>query len=210
MPTVSVIMATYNRAETLRACIESVLNQDFHDFEFIIIDDGSTDGSIHLLRAFCADPRVSVYTIPNGGQANALNFGLSRASGKYVAFLDSDDEYRENHLSTLLAACATDGLDFVLGGFEVILCGDQNKVIDYYNQKETISIHQVECITGVIFGRRERVIEAGGFESKFPDTHLFEKMKRKGFAWKKLGEKTYRYFFGRCSNNVSWEILKNA
>ena len=85
---ISVIMATYNRAKTLRAAIESVLSQDFHHFfELILVDDGSTDGSEAIARKYSQDLRIKYYKITNGGQSKALNFGLSVAKGEQSLFL---------------------------------------------------------------------------------------------------------------------------
>ena len=88
-PLVSVIIPTYNRGWILKEALESVLAQDFRDFELIVVDDGSTDGTAELLAA-CGPP-VRVLTQPNRGVSAARNLGLSAARGQLVAFLDSDD-----------------------------------------------------------------------------------------------------------------------
>lgn len=88
----SVIMPVYNVEDYLRNMINSILAQDFDDFEMILVDDGSTDGSGKICDSFAEiDKRVRVFHIKNGGVSNARNFGLSKAKGKYVHFADSDD-----------------------------------------------------------------------------------------------------------------------
>ena len=91
MPTVSVVIPTYNRATKVKKAIQSVLNQSYQDFEIIIIDDGSEDGTEESIKGF-SDKIIYVHQ-ENKGSSNARNHGLRIAQGKYIAFLDSDDEY---------------------------------------------------------------------------------------------------------------------
>jgi hypothetical protein len=89
MPFFSVIMPSFNRAELIRPSIDSVLAQDFKDFELIVVDDGSTDNTVAVLRSY--GDRIKVFQQENGGPGAARNRGLQEAQGEYVAFLDSDD-----------------------------------------------------------------------------------------------------------------------
>jgi glycosyltransferase involved in cell wall biosynthesis len=88
-PTVSVIIPTYNRAQWIGASIQSVLDQTYTDYEIIVVDDGSTDDTAEVIRAFT--DRVRYFYQENGGSAAARNRGLQEARGEYIAFLDSDD-----------------------------------------------------------------------------------------------------------------------
>lgn len=91
MPLVSIIIPTYNRSSFLIKTIDSVLSQNFSDFEVIVIDDGSTDDTSYIVSSIL-DPRIIYIKIPHSGlPAIARNVGLKKASGKYIAFLDSDD-----------------------------------------------------------------------------------------------------------------------
>lgn len=91
-PLVSVVMTVYNGEKYLAAAVESILGQTFRDFEFIIIDDGSTDKTPELLNAFAAkDARISVLRQPNHGLCYSLNRGCAAAHGKYIARMDADD-----------------------------------------------------------------------------------------------------------------------
>jgi len=89
-PLVSVIIPTYNRKAMLRDAVASVLAQSYRDFELIVVDDGSTDGTADDLRAH-RGARVRVIVQPHGGVAAARNSGVRRSRGEYIAFLDSDD-----------------------------------------------------------------------------------------------------------------------
>lgn len=91
-PLVSVVMAVYNERPYLEKSIRSILNQEFRDFEFIIVDDGSTDGSTKIIKKLSyEDKRIRLIQQENKGLASSLNIGLSLASGKYVARMDGDD-----------------------------------------------------------------------------------------------------------------------
>jgi glycosyltransferase involved in cell wall biosynthesis len=89
---VSVVMPAYNAAPFVEEAVDSILAQTFDDFEFIIIDDGSTDDTGKILKSFeKSDPRIQVITQENQGVALALNVGLERAQGRYIARMDADD-----------------------------------------------------------------------------------------------------------------------
>ncbi len=96
MSLVSVIVPTYNRRETIRAAIASVQRQTFQDWELIVVDDGSTDGTADLIEG--SDPRLVVIRQENQGVNGARNTAMLRARGRYIAFLDSDDEWLPHHL----------------------------------------------------------------------------------------------------------------
>ena len=93
MPKVSVIILTYNRATLLRRALQSVLNQSFGDFEIIVVDDASVDGTKDVMRDM-SDNRIQyVQHKQNMGEGRSRNTGLAKAQGQYIAFLDDDDEW---------------------------------------------------------------------------------------------------------------------
>src|SRR5438270_5027187 len=89
-PLVSVVMTVYNAQEYLNMAIDSILNQTYRNLEFIIIDDGSTDNSGHIIEAY-NDSRIKYTPQKNRGLAAALNKGIGVARGKYIARMDHDD-----------------------------------------------------------------------------------------------------------------------
>lgn len=92
MPTISVVMPVYNGELYLAEAIESILNQTFTDFEFIIVDNGSTDRTPQILEQYAGqDERITIHLEPQTGVATALNAGCKLASGKYIARMDADD-----------------------------------------------------------------------------------------------------------------------
>src|SRR5262249_4967223 len=99
MPLVSVILPTYNRADTIPRAIESVRNQTLQDWELLVVDDGSTDNTAELVTAlYASDPRVKLIRQENQGVSGARNTGMRASAGKYLAFIDSDDEFLPHHL----------------------------------------------------------------------------------------------------------------
>jgi glycosyltransferase involved in cell wall biosynthesis len=103
MPTISVIIPAYNAEKTILETIESVQQQTFSDFELIVINDGSTDGTLELLHSVI-DERLKIFSYDNGGLCVARNRGLRQATGNFIAFLDADDLWTSDKLELQLAA----------------------------------------------------------------------------------------------------------
>ena len=103
-PSISIITPLYNAEHVFSETFESVIGQSLRDFEWIIVDDCSTDGSLTLARKLAeSDPRVTVIALEkNSGSAHARNVGLDHASGRYVTFLDADDLLDPNYLESQL------------------------------------------------------------------------------------------------------------
>ena len=101
-PSISVVIPIYNMEQYVGLCIESVLKQDFENFELILVNDGSTDHSLAIAQSYAQkDKRIKVIDKQNGGLGSAYNAGQSVACGKYIYFLDSDDWMGQNCLKTL-------------------------------------------------------------------------------------------------------------
>lgn len=102
MPFFSVVISVYNKAHFVEQTLTRILNQDFKDFEVIIVDDGSNDDSLKILNAF-NDKRITIYPIKNKGVSSARNLGMQKANANYIALSDGDDIWLPNHLSELKA-----------------------------------------------------------------------------------------------------------
>lgn len=103
---ISVVIPLYNKAQSIRKTLDSVLAQTYKDFEIVVVDDGSTDGSADVAEATLLASRLSPLAFclirkPNGGVSSARNAGILAAKGEYVAFLDGDDLWHSEYLETL-------------------------------------------------------------------------------------------------------------
>ncbi len=88
---ISVIIPLYNKEEIIKKSIDSVLSQNYEDFELIIVDDGSTDNGVNVVESMRCD-KIHIYRKTNGGPASARNYGVVKAQGEWLLFLDADDE----------------------------------------------------------------------------------------------------------------------
>ena len=122
-PKISVIMSVFNGSKFLADAIQSILNQTFKEFELIIVDDGSTDNSLNIIRSFeSADSRIKVISKLNEGLAKSLNAAISASQGDFIARMDADDisyknrlekqyEYMQKNKSIDLCGCSMDIID---------------------------------------------------------------------------------------------------
>ena len=114
---VSVIVPVYNTCAFLPACVESILGQTYTDWELLLVDDGSTDGSLQIARQYAqADPRIRVLHQENCGVSAARNQGIRAAGGSYICFVDSDDTIETSLLSDMAAVLQRTQADCVASG----------------------------------------------------------------------------------------------
>lgn len=191
-PVVSVIIPVFNREEFLPRALTSLQNQDFQDFEAIIVDDGSTEGSTLVgLTVAEKDPRFRVLILKNSGPATARNSALPFVRSPYITFLDSDDEYEPTHLSHRLAYIKQHpAVDIVHGGHKVI---GSNLVPDRHNPSKLISTD--ECVLGAtIFCKRKAFEALGGFRNlPYAEDADFIERAAKDYRIDKVSEPTYIY-----------------
>ena len=117
-PFFSVIIPVYNRAAALKDALESVLAQTCQDFEILVVDDGSTDNPKAVTDAL-ADPRIRFITQANAGGGAARNTGIDNATGRFTAFLDSDDVFLPHHLASMKALL--DGTENIVGYARILV-----------------------------------------------------------------------------------------
>lgn len=97
MPFFSVVIPLYNKAAHIKSTLKSVLDQNFDDFEIIIVDDGSTDKSLEKVKTI-QDERIKLFVQENSGASAARNYGVEKSQGEHIALLDADDVWEKNHL----------------------------------------------------------------------------------------------------------------
>ena len=118
---ISIIIPVFNKVRYIERCFVSVIAQEFSDFEAIIVDDGSTDGSALICDQFAIrDKRFHVFHISNQGVSHARNYGMKQASGDYITFIDADDTISEQYLQNLINAKEKSKADLVIGGIQKV------------------------------------------------------------------------------------------
>jgi len=204
---ISIIMSVYNTEFSLiKRAIDSVLNQDFQNFELIVIDDGCLLGNQNALNNYCIkyQNKITYLRHANCGQSESTNKGILISNGNFITFIDSDDEYKANHLS----ACLTEiqGYDLIASTTENIVNeNDDFFVPDKYNNQNVIHID--DCILfATLFGKR-KVFTNIKFEKKYAaDAHFFEEASSI-FKVKKVNLRTYIYY-RNVANSVSALLKK--
>ena len=117
-PMVSIIVPVYNAEEYISRCVDSILNQEYKDFELILVDDGSTDCSGQLIDDYAkADNRIVVIHKENGGVSHTRNLAIEHARGTYIQFLDSDDWITPDATKLLVRAAEENQCDLVIADF---------------------------------------------------------------------------------------------
>jgi glycosyltransferase involved in cell wall biosynthesis len=115
MPYFSIVIPVFNKAAFLKTTLDSVLAQSFTDFELILVNDGSTDGSASVIAGF-NDDRIRYFERPNGGASVARNFGIAKAQSNYVTFLDADDYWYPDFLQEMFGAINRFGDEKIFAG----------------------------------------------------------------------------------------------
>jgi len=168
-PEISVLMSVYNGETFLREAVESVLNQTFTDFEFIIINDGSTDATSEILASY-ADERIVLISQENIGLTKSLNKGLSLARGTRIARMDADDISKPHRLEKQVAY-VHDNPHVVLLGSNYIKIDEAGNITGRTNLpgeevliKWKLLFHNCLCHSSILF-HKEKVLDLGGYDS---------------------------------------------
>lgn len=186
-------MAVYDTDYFLiKRAIDSVLNQDFQDFEMIVVDDGSQNGTQNLLLDYIIENenKISYLRHTNCGQSESINRGILNSTGEYITILDADDEYKPNHLSSCLKAI--DSLDLIASTTETIVDSiDDFYVPDKYDQSQLV--HVDDCILfATLFGKKD-VFRNLKFQKKYAADAQFYESAAQSYAVKKVNLRTYVY-----------------
>jgi glycosyltransferase involved in cell wall biosynthesis len=205
---ISVLISVFDTDFLLiKRAIESVLNQDFRDFEIILIDDGSHNDNKNELFNFVKEHEAVIryFRHSNVGQSESINRGVLNSQAEYIAILDGDDEYKPNYLSSCLHALM-DG-DLIASTPQTIVNSDQDYFVpDRKNQNELI--HVDDCILfATLFGKRIVFADIkfkGGYAA---DAQFFELASQK-YEAKKVDLRTYVYYRNNPNSVVSKMKIK--
>lgn len=207
---VSVLMAVYNTDFSLvKRAIDSVLGQDFQDFELIVLDDGSQNDAQHELFDYAKkhEDKITFLRHANRGQAESINRGVLIANGEYVTILDADDEYEPNHLSSCLREMQHS--DLIASTAKTIVDVEEDYYVpDKHDQNRLI--HVDDCILfATLFGKKE-VFENLKFQKRYgADAHFYEEAAQK-YRVRKVNLRTYIYYRNNPDSVCSTLKRKNG
>lgn len=133
---VSIITVAFNSARTIRETIESVISQNYPDIEYIVIDGGSTDGTVEIIKEF--ESKITHWVSePDRGIYDAMNKGIKIATGDVIGFLNSDDIYSQpDAISKLITAMTLHGADCVFADLIYVAPNDTGRILRYYSSKK--------------------------------------------------------------------------
>ena len=175
---ISVVIPLYNKEQSVNATLDSVLAQTFHDFEVVVVDDGSTDESANVVRGFLQkDNRIRLVEKENGGVCSARNQGIKESRGEYIAFLDADDNWDKDYLTEQVRMirdfpeAAMWGINFAeLSNGKLVRTlatglseGYRGYVENYFQMKGRVS--DLFCSSSVVI-RKEVFEKVGGFDER--------------------------------------------
>ena len=171
----SIIVPTYNREKYIIKCIDSVLDQTYDNFEVIIIDDGSTDNTENLVKKY-QDKRIKYFKNENHGIGYSRNFGINKAKGDYIFFLDSDDYLEENMLEEVLNNIKNH--DILIFNYKEIYEVDNHILLNGFDEFSDYTLEKhPELINKINLGPCNKVFSTKLFkdkENRFPEDIKYE------------------------------------
>lgn len=207
-PEISVILCTYNREKYLSKCIDSVINQTFKNWELVVVDDGSQDDTFSIVNPYLEKHKnIRYLKHQNRKLAYAKNVGIQASFGKYITFIDSDDTYAPEHLSSRLDYMKNHpDIDLIQGGF---FSEEEIFVADYFQGGKTINLR--ECVLGpTFFGKRRVFFELQGFQNIAygEDTDFWERAEKTQAlkTAKVTAPETYNYT--RAETSITKNVLE--
>ncbi len=178
---ISVIVPIYNSEKYLEKCLNSIKAQTFQNFNVIMIDDESGDGSGEIAKSFCdSDSRFIYKRLRRGGVSRARNEGLKLADGEYIAFVDSDDTVEPEYLRELFDAAVKNNCKISSCNYSLVTCGKRE----------------------MFFPRKLRRLKSGVYDNNFYMRHLLEDWDVRSYLWNKLWHRSL--FF---DNDITFPIM---
>lgn len=169
-PAISVLMTAYNAEAMVGRAIESILSQDFEDFEFIIVNDGSEDGTLGVIESYASsDSRIRVLDQANMGLVGALNRGLREARGEFIARIDADDIALSHRLGVQHDLMSGSEDIVLVGGISSIHSGRGVNFSCFYDEDKLrkVMFFREPFIHSVAMYRRDVALGLGGYDERF-------------------------------------------
>lgn len=180
-PKLTIVVPVYNTDKFLEKCLDSVINQTFKNIEIICVNDGSTDGSLHILEKYqMVDDRLKIINKKNGGLSSARNVGIEHASGEYITFVDSDDFLELNTYENSLSYFNFPKVDLVYFSTRLVFTEDSNRVHNekYFEHKYTgfveLSNEVITTMDVCAWNKIYKLSIIKKYGIRFPDNLWFE------------------------------------
>ena len=202
-------MSVYNTPFVfVKRAIDSVLNQDFTDFEFIIIDDGSNNETHTQILNYAIEneDKITYLRHKNCSQSESINKGILISNSEFITVIDADDEYKPNHLSTCLSEMKS--LDLIASTTETIVNQESDYYVpDRFNINEVV--HVDDCILfATLFGKKEVFTSLNFHDMYGADAHFYERAEQQ-FMVQKLDLRTYIYYRNN-PNSITAKVKSNT
>ena len=150
---ISIIVGMYNCEHTINKTIKSILNQSFNDFELLLIDDGSIDNTLEIIKTF-DDSRIKIFEQNNKGISNVRNKGIGLAQGEYICFVDSDDYIEIDYLKELYEYMTNNNLDYVMCNYNKVINDNKYMMQPTFNENTIIADKQL-LINKIFYGNNK-------------------------------------------------------
>lgn len=212
-PLVTVIIPSYNHSSYIKKCIDSVLSQSYPLIEVIVIDDGSTDDSLEIIRSY--GDRIHLLQQKGGRQARARNLGMAVARGELVAFLDSDDKYLAGRIESAVNVFRRyPDTDLVWGDFRLIdATGEMTKHVKWQQSARDFRLQLIEgnpICNATVTVRRSALDEIGGFDERVPracDGLAWYQLAARGKHFRHCGQTVLDYRVHGGNDSRSFELM---
>lgn len=162
-PLVSVIIPVYNREKYIEEAIKSVIKQDYNNFEIIVVDGHSTDKTMDIVRLF---KDVKYYTQPGSGLSEAFNYGLKKATGKFIAFQSADDVWLSGKIKKQMEILLSENdIEYTITGFRYFL--DEGTVLPEGFKKKLVNTNLHSPVFETFLCRKSLMDKIGGFDINY-------------------------------------------
>jgi glycosyltransferase involved in cell wall biosynthesis len=216
MKKVSVIIPVYNAENTIKNCIDSVLLQDYPNIEIIVVDDGSSDRSLEVLKKIeLNESKVKVLTQSNTGACVARNKGLELSSGQYIKFLDSDDHLLPRVIKKQVefAELEENHDKIVYGDFYIVKNAKKIYRNTYLDPaKQTANLFFKDILTSTPLHRRWMLEKVNGFDERFKngqEWNLHVRLSSEGFFFQHMNLPIYNYCIHDSEHRISVQAFEN-
>lgn len=204
----TIVTICYNAEKTIESCIKSVIKQLNDNVEYIIIDGASTDNTLEIVKKY--EKNLTIYSEPDNGIYNAMNKGIDKANGKYILYMNSDDQLKDNVIDVIINSCKSDKDCYYGDTITHYMVGNDDyyileKAIDNFKllSKNPLYYHQS------FWAKKEALIKVGKFDESFKiaaDWELMIRLYKNNCSFEHINHVISDYYFGGASSK--WHVME--